>query len=148
MLYPIELRVHARYRAEESTEGVTRNKARIQVLGNPSVRSGLGDDRLQVDPQDVISGVQRFEDRGQVSDRPVGGRDRGERASQELDEPVTSGQLIINLRAEADPSVLAESIEQAVANLPVQFPGLTTKIDHLEHFKPGRPTPTHRLEKA
>ncbi|MBL6763983.1 MAG: cobalamin biosynthesis protein P47K [Verrucomicrobiae bacterium] len=68
--------------------------------------------------------------------------------SQELDEPVTSGQLIINLRAEADPSVLAESIEQAVANLPRQFPGLTTKIDHLEHFKPGRPTPTHRLEKA
>jgi G3E family GTPase len=68
--------------------------------------------------------------------------------SQELDEPVTSGQLIINLRAEADPSVLAEAIEQAVTNLPEQFPALTAKINHLEHFKPGRPTPTHRLENA
>jgi G3E family GTPase len=66
--------------------------------------------------------------------------------SQDLEEAVSGGQLIINLRAEADPDLLALSVKEAVASLPTVFPGLTTETRHLEHFKPGKPTPTHRIE--
>ncbi len=61
-----------------------------------------------------------------------------------LDEPVESGQLIINLRAEADPALLSAAVTAAVADLPNTTPGLTTRLEHLEHFRPGKPLPTHR----
>ncbi|MGK0199330.1 MAG: G3E family GTPase, partial [Yoonia sp.] len=66
--------------------------------------------------------------------------------SQDLEEAVTSGQLIINLRAEADPDLLAQSVSEAIASLPAVFPGLEAKTRHLEYFKPGKPTPTHRVQ--
>lgn len=68
--------------------------------------------------------------------------------SQDLDEPAAAGQLIVNLRAEADPETLAASVQEAVAGLPDAFNGAQASIEHLEHFKPGRPTPTHRLAEA
>ncbi len=64
--------------------------------------------------------------------------------SLKLEAPVTSGQLIVNARAEASPDDLREAVTAAVAALPVRFAGLTAKLDHLEHFRPGKPTPTHR----
>jgi G3E family GTPase len=64
--------------------------------------------------------------------------------SLRLDEPVTSGQLIINARAEAAPEALRDAVRDAVAALPGQFPGLTAQLDHLEFFRPGKPQPTHR----
>jgi hypothetical protein len=61
---------------------------------------------------------------------------------QELEEPVTGAQIILNLRAEADPERLAAIVEQAVAeSVPA---GCRLTLDHLERFRPGRPTPTHR----
>ena len=68
--------------------------------------------------------------------------------SQDLDEPATAGQLIVNLRAEAEPSILADAVRNAIEQLTVKFDGLATRIDHLEHFKPGKPTPTHRVTDA
>ena len=68
--------------------------------------------------------------------------------SQELDAPATAGQLIVNLRAESDPSVLATAVRHGIEGLAEAFPGITAGIEHLEHFKPGRPTPTHRLTVA
>lgn len=61
-----------------------------------------------------------------------------------LDEPSKSGQLIINLRAEADPSALAESVRQALQETAQARPGLELLLEHHEHFRPGRPEPTHR----
>lgn len=61
-----------------------------------------------------------------------------------LDEPSTGGQLIINLRAEADPSLLLQAVQSSLAELPVTFPGVTATLDHEEHFRPGKPEPTHR----
>jgi hypothetical protein len=55
-----------------------------------------------------------------------------------------SGQLIINLRAEADPSHLRAAVESALAALQHRQPGLGVRLDHAEQFRPGRPTPTHR----
>jgi len=65
--------------------------------------------------------------------------------SQALEDPVESGQLIINLRAESAPEILRDTVESAVAGLAEQFPGLKAKVEHVEHFRPGKPQPTHRL---
>ncbi|MCP5558665.1 MAG: cobalamin biosynthesis protein P47K [Verrucomicrobiaceae bacterium] len=62
----------------------------------------------------------------------------------ELDEPSTGGQLIVNLRAEADPSELVEAVKSALAETTDRFFGLKATLDHEEHFRPGKPTPTHR----
>lgn len=62
----------------------------------------------------------------------------------ELDEPVTQGYLIINLRAEADPDALSSVVQSALASATATFPSLVATVDHEEHFRPGRPTPTHR----
>ena len=68
--------------------------------------------------------------------------------SQDLDESATSGQLILNLRAEADPDQLAKAVREGVESLTDSFGDLDASLEHLEHFKPGKPTPTHRLAEA
>jgi hypothetical protein len=64
--------------------------------------------------------------------------------SLRLEGPVNSGQLIINLRAEADPERLREAVASAVAELSSATGGVEARLDHLEHFRPGKPVPTHR----
>jgi hypothetical protein len=61
-----------------------------------------------------------------------------------LDGPAESGQLILNLRVEADPATLRTAVEAAIAALPQRWPGLSAQLEHAEQFRPGRPTPTHR----
>jgi hypothetical protein len=65
--------------------------------------------------------------------------------SQALEEPVQSGQLIINLRAEAAPDVLRDAVRNAVDGLAGNFRGLDARLNHLEFFRPGKPKPTHRM---
>lgn len=62
----------------------------------------------------------------------------------ELDEPTTGGQLIINLRAEADPASLMDSVKAALDQVKGSFFGLQATLEHEEHFRPGKPVPTHR----
>ena len=62
--------------------------------------------------------------------------------SADLDAPIESGQLIINLRAEGDPETLRTAVEAALATAPAE---LAATLDHLEHFRPGKPEPTHRV---
>jgi hypothetical protein len=66
--------------------------------------------------------------------------------SYHLEEPVKSAQLIVNLRAEAAPDVLGTAVRDGLAAAAKKFPGLSARLDHLEYFRPGKPTPTHRLE--
>ncbi len=64
-----------------------------------------------------------------------------------LETPVAAGQLILNLRAEAAPETLKVAVESAVAALVAAgapLAGGQARIDHLEHFRPGKPQPTHR----
>lgn len=65
--------------------------------------------------------------------------------SLRLESPVESGQLILNLRAEADPEGLGGALRETLAELPGVFQGLRAHLDHLEFFRPGKPTPTHRI---
>ncbi len=55
-----------------------------------------------------------------------------------LDE-ISVGQLIVNIRAEAEPEIIKRILEEVILN----FPELT--LEHVEHFKPGRPVPTYRF---
>lgn len=65
--------------------------------------------------------------------------------SLRLDQACSAGQLILNLRAEAAPETLKAAVESALADLPSRFPGLHAALEHLEHFRPGKPQPTHRF---
>ena len=55
-----------------------------------------------------------------------------------------SGQLIINLRAEGAPEQLKVAVEDALAETGRNHSDLTLRLEHLEHFRPGKPQPTHR----
>jgi len=68
--------------------------------------------------------------------------------SMRLEEPVESGQLIINLRAEAAPDVLGTAVREALTAAAGKFARLKATVDHLEHFRPGKPMPTHRFKRA
>jgi Ni2+-binding GTPase involved in maturation of urease and hydrogenase len=64
--------------------------------------------------------------------------------SQSLSASIASGQLIINLRAEAGPERLRDELRAALVTVfPADGP-LTAELEHIEAFKPGQPTPTHR----
>jgi G3E family GTPase len=65
--------------------------------------------------------------------------------SIELPGPVSSGQLILNLRSETSPEELHRAVTLGLADLELALPGLTARLDHEEHFRPGKPQPTHRL---
>lgn len=63
--------------------------------------------------------------------------------SQELEEPLSAGQLILNLRAEAPPETLRQAVLGELTALPSS---VTATVEHLEFFQPGKPQPEHRME--
>ena len=71
----------------------------------------------------------------------VVGSDRAPDLRESLLDRVERGELVINLRAEADPSMLETITRESLAALaPIQV-----RMEHLEQFRPGRPVPTHRM---
>ena len=60
---------------------------------------------------------------------------------ESLLDRVDRGELVINLRAEADPAML-ESVTREVLGA---LSGVRATVDHLEQLRPGRPVPTHRM---
>mgnify|MGYP006267051885 FL=1 len=62
--------------------------------------------------------------------------------SHRLAEPVDIGRLLVNLRAEAAPENLEAAVRAALDAVATRLP---CEIVHLEHFRPGRPVPTHRI---
>jgi Ni2+-binding GTPase involved in maturation of urease and hydrogenase len=64
-----------------------------------------------------------------------------------LQEPLESGQLILNLRAEGDPDILRSEVSGVLQSV-LGAADVRFEIEHLESFRPGKPTPTHRLAEA
>lgn len=62
-----------------------------------------------------------------------------------LHDDLESGELLVNLRAEADPDILRNEVAEALANL---APEITVAMEHTEAFKPGKPQPTYRMALA
>jgi len=60
--------------------------------------------------------------------------------SHSLKAPLASGELLLNLRAEADPEQLRAAVLDALAAC-----GCEAEVKHLEHFRPGKPEPTYRM---
>lgn len=67
--------------------------------------------------------------------------------SHTLQEPLTVGELIVNLRAEADPERLQELALESVKET-ASASSIEADVVHAEAFRPGRPVPTHRLTQA
>ncbi len=65
--------------------------------------------------------------------------------SHRLYEPIDDGELLLNIRAEIDPDTLERSADAALEAIIAIENGLQFRITHLEHFRPGMPTPTHRV---
>jgi len=62
--------------------------------------------------------------------------------SHRLTDPIDAGRLLVNLRAEADPSLLEAALREAMGEVGGDLPSV---VVHCEHFRPGRPVPTHRI---
>ncbi len=65
--------------------------------------------------------------------------------AQRLSAPLHAGELVVNLRAEAAPEVLREAVLEELAQHAASR-GIEIEIEHLESFRPGKPTPTHRMK--
>jgi Ni2+-binding GTPase involved in maturation of urease and hydrogenase len=64
--------------------------------------------------------------------------------SQSLSGKIAGGQLIINLRAEAEPELLRVELVHALESVFPKTGAVQARLDHVEAFKPGQPKPTHR----
>ena len=65
--------------------------------------------------------------------------------SLELPAPIESAQLIINARVEMAPEALYQAVRAALEELQSSRRALLIHLEHEEHFRPGKPQPTHRL---
>jgi G3E family GTPase len=74
----------------------------------------------------------------------VRGDGRAESLHQ-LQDDLDAGELLVNLRAEADPELLSEAVRAALEGL---GPAFNVKIDYIESFRPGKPQPTYRMALA
>jgi len=64
-----------------------------------------------------------------------------------LKDDVTDGELLVNLRAEGDPEILRVAVADSVAHVATAT-GVRAITEHLEHFRPAKPVPTHRMSTA
>jgi G3E family GTPase len=65
-----------------------------------------------------------------------------------LEGSSVGGEIIVNARAEGSPEQLSQALTAGVRSLAVCCPGMSLQVEHQEHFRPGRPTPTHRDEQS
>jgi len=65
--------------------------------------------------------------------------------SQELQDPLQAGQLIVNVRAEVAPELLKAALEESLKHCATANANIRTTLEHLEFFQPGKPQPTHRI---
>ena len=65
--------------------------------------------------------------------------------SLQLPAPIQAGQLIINARAELAPEAMHQAIVESVTEIFSHHPALEISLEHEEHFRPGKPQPTHRV---
>ena len=71
--------------------------------------------------------------------------DRSPELAHTLKAEVDAGELIVNLRAEEDPRRLNDAAVAALGAWEAGASGRRAVIEHIEHFRPAKPTPTHRM---
>jgi Ni2+-binding GTPase involved in maturation of urease and hydrogenase len=74
--------------------------------------------------------------------------DRAPESSHRLQEEMRAGELIVNLRAEGEPQILHDILMHDIVPALCRRMALAVSILHVEHFRPGKPSPTHRFATA
>jgi G3E family GTPase len=106
------------------------------------IRERLGSERPEIAHFKTV--LTPDEEVGDIGALNLVGNDREPELSHALQDDLTSGELIVNLRAEGDPDLLRDALVetlQAVAS----GVGAQAAMAHMEHFRPARPTPTYRM---
>lgn len=67
--------------------------------------------------------------------------------SHKLQAPLSSGELILNLRAEEDPEKLWQLAQRALQDTAAEF-AIESSLVQQEHFRPAPPNPTYRMALA
>ncbi|MEM9399675.1 MAG: GTP-binding protein [Verrucomicrobiota bacterium] len=68
--------------------------------------------------------------------------------SHKLEEVSEDAELILNLRAEADPDELELGVKKSLSLAVGEIDLLEFEIKHLEHFRPGKPNPVYRKKNS
>lgn len=84
------------------------------------------------------------EDVGDLASLNLVAIDREPDLPHRLQEPLTGGELIVNLRAEGSPEALRDAMADSLRVAVRRVDGRLETV-HMEHFRPARPTPTHRM---
>jgi G3E family GTPase len=75
------------------------------------------------------------------------GSDAGVELSLASEIEVTEADLIVNARVAVDPEVLASVVREQLSAVGGEL-GLAIELGEIQHFRPGRPVPTHRMTVA
>ena len=65
--------------------------------------------------------------------------------SQALADPIERAQIVINIRSEASPEVLRDSVIDGLNVAGGDGADVRFELEHSEYFRPGKPQPTHRI---
>ena len=84
------------------------------------------------------------DDAGDIAVLNLVGSDREAEQSHRLQDYLQSGELIVNLRAEADPELLRAAVVETLADVALRADAKVEAL-HTEHFRPARPVPTYRM---
>ena len=66
-------------------------------------------------------------------------------SSHQLTEPLEEGELSLNIRAEAAPEALESATTAALEEVFRELTGIGYESTHMAAFRPGYPTPVHRI---
>jgi G3E family GTPase len=113
------------------SELATRIQSLLQQEGGE-----IGHLKMMLDPHEEVGGIAALN---------LVRNDHVPEFSQELPEPIQSGEMLLNLRAEADPEILHSAVNRALLAVVEKSPDLFARMEHCEHFRPGKPQPTHRI---
>lgn len=118
--------------------------------GNAVLRSFAGalQERLRTAGAEIAHLKMTLDPEGGIGDLAVINLVRNDyvaELSQELQDPLDAGQLIVNLRAEAPAEQLKRAVDEALAATFIGGGSVSATLDHIEFFQPGKPQPTHRM---
>jgi G3E family GTPase len=107
--------------------------------------AGLIRDRLARERLEIAHLKMTLDAGGMLSVVSLVGTDGAPDLRESLLDRVDGGELVLNLRAEADPERLRGI---ALAALAEADGGVESSLEHVECFRPARPVPTHRMSEG
>lgn len=116
-----------------------------ELLGKLAETVGRRLDKDEVEIAHFKMTLSPDDESGELAVLNMVGSARTAELSQSLLDPLSSGQLIVNLRAEGEPEQLHAAVAQSLLELETQSPDLRLQLDHVESFKPGEPKPIYRM---